>query len=172
MKKALLILSLAALVGCTCIGQIPQQYAYVDSACQATLPDYQDLVVVDDNCGLVTVLQIPAPGTIIETSTTVEMRGTDQSGNTVSMYFGITLLDTIAPTMQLNPEWVGYTDKEVGDMFRTTYGWIQLNLTTFNQTLPLAEWPGILPSSCFYMMIEVPDSTRNEWWWGVGYPEI
>lgn len=126
MKKLFVLFVLGfILYGCGCLAQIPPQYVYTDSNCVATLPDYSGLIIATDNCELVEVTQIPFPGVQIMVTTVIEMRAIDASGNTTSAYFNAVLLDTIPPAIQLNPAWTGYSDQEVGDMYKVFYGWVQ-----------------------------------------------
>jgi hypothetical protein len=134
MKKLFVLFVLGfILYGCGCLAQIPPQYVYVDDECTAIIPDYSNLVVVSDNCELADLTQIPSPGTAITVTTVIEMRAIDVSGNTSSVYFNAVLLDTVAPLIQLNPEWTGYTDTEVADMYKVYYGWVQEKGDYYNE---------------------------------------
>jgi len=121
MKKLVLLGFIALMYGCMMIAQIPRQYVYVDENCEATLPDYSELVVVKDNCGEYILIQAPAPGEIISTETIVTITAIDAMGNMASAEFPVSVLDTIPPNLyyndtmivQLNPEWKGYTDHAV-----------------------------------------------------------
>jgi len=177
MKRTLLLLVAVILYGCDCIAQIPTQYVYLDTTCTAVIPDYEYLVVVRDNCDNPVLTQQPPPGTVITHTTTVTFIATDSYGNGVSTDFQVVVLDTIPPTIQLNENWTGYSDKEVGDMYRTFYGWVQLNNTEWNRLY--AGQPQYIPEfdttiindtvRFFTNTILVPDYTRNEWWWGIAY---
>jgi hypothetical protein len=76
------------------------------------------------------------------------------------------ILDTIPPTIMLDPEWA-YTDQEVSDMYRTFYGWVQYNANNFVDTY---QWDSVvydIPKSTTYMnIITLPDTVRQDWWWG------
>ena len=134
MKKIFVLFVLGFLLyGCGCLAQIPPQYVYTDENCDAILPDFMGLVVVSDNCELVDITQIPLPGTVITVTTVIEMKAIDVAGNTSSAYFNAVLLDTIAPLIQLNPAWTGYTDQEVGDMYKVFYGWVQGKGDEYNE---------------------------------------
>lgn len=114
-----------SLITSCCFSQLPTQYAYVDENCIAIIPDFTEMVIVTDNCGIITMSQVPPPGDPITETTQIFIRATDDQGNNREMNFEMILLDTIAPLMQFNPDWVGYTDKEVGDMYKVYYGWVQ-----------------------------------------------
>ena len=134
MKKLLVLFVLGFLLyGCGCMAQIPPQYIYVDSACVGVIPDYSNLIVVTDNCEVAYITQTPAPGTTIAITTQIQMEAVDMIGNTSSVYFNALLLDTIAPLIQLNPAWTGYTDQEVGDMYKVYYGWVQGKGDEYNE---------------------------------------
>ena len=130
MKKLILLLLPFIVFGC-CFSQIPTQYAYVDDSCTATLPDFTGIVVASDNCDVPIITQLPQPGDTILVTTEVEIIAIDATGNSRSMTFDVVLIDTIPPTMQLNPDWQGYTDKEMGDIYRTFYGWVQIPWRSF-----------------------------------------
>lgn len=135
MRKTLLALTMVVLYGCGCMAQFPPQYVYVDSACTAILPDYISMAVVTDNCDLADITQMPPAGTPISATTNVELRAIDMVGNESSVYFNAILLDTIAPLIQLDPEWIGYTTKEIGTMYKTYYGWVQELGDYYNETV-------------------------------------
>ena len=124
-KKLTLITMFAALLTGCCFSQLPTQYAYVDENCIAVVPDFTTMVIATDNCGITAISQVPAPGDPITVTTIVTLQATDETGNQKSMTFDMVLMDTIAPLMQMNPEWIGYSDKEVGDMYKVFYGWVQ-----------------------------------------------
>jgi len=175
----ILIIIILALTGC-CFAQIPTQYVYADDSCKAVIPDYREMVVVWDNCDVPSVEQEPEDGTEIDGTTMVRISAIDGVGNRRSMTFDVVLLDTIAPTMQLNPEWTGYSDKEVEDMYRTFYGWVQTHKDEFVESY---AWDTIWHSGfnlngeiqdetiVFNNTILFPDTLRMDWWVGSNYPE-
>jgi hypothetical protein len=185
MKRLFLFSIMTLLYGCMMIAQIPRQYVYVDENCEATLPDYSDLVVVYDNCGSYSLKQDPVPGTIISGEVTVTFTAIDAAGNTADASFPVSILDTIPPTIldtamtiALNPEWEGYSDQEVMDMYRTWYGWTQFNLEEFNRLYADTEVFVQLGDTAFtdtlgkvYVFkntIMIPDTiTDSSWWWAI-----
>jgi hypothetical protein len=186
MKRLFLFSIMTLLYGCMMIAQIPRQYVYVDENCEASLPDFSDLVVVYDNCGAYELFQTPVPGTMISTETEVTMLARDLSGNEASASFYVSILDTIPPNfyyndtmiVQLNPEWKGYTDQEVSDMYRTFYGWIQYNNARFNELYADTEIFVELSDTSFTTtigevkiyenMIMIPDTIiDSSWWWAI-----
>lgn len=78
-----------------------------DNNCQETIPDYTGLVTVDDNCSSpanITLTQ-SSPISILSgssPSTTVTITAEDESGNTNSCQFDVTLIDNIAPEITCN----------------------------------------------------------------------
>jgi len=124
MKKAVLFLTAALLVGCTCIGQIPDQMIYLDSTCQAELPDYRDAVTVQDNCEGVVLLQEPDPGSILDAGNPfmdVVITATDISGNQDRVEFRVIALDTIPPVITLDESLMSYSVDIVGDLMEAAH---------------------------------------------------
>lgn len=79
----------------TCPGN---QSINANANCEATLPDYTSLVNATDNCGQpLTIIQYPAPGSIISATTAVTISATDDSNNTGSCEFSVILNDVTAP---------------------------------------------------------------------------
>jgi hypothetical protein len=176
MKKILLFLFTAILYGCGCIAQIPPQYVYVDSNCVGILPDYKYLVVAVDNCEIASLTQIPAPGVEIDQSTIVEMVAYDVAGNFSSVVFDVVMLDTLAPTIMLNPDWQGYTEQEIMDMYRTFYGHTQIKFADYNAKYAGDTQIFVIDSmeviwvvdtvKIFQNTIPIPDDiTDIDWWW-------
>ena len=100
MKKVLLFITLAALISCNCLPQIPTQYLPADENCEAVLPNYLDYVSVFDNCQGGTLTQIPLPGTVLTESNpwiTVTITAKDLGGRTDMEQFITVLDDGIAP---------------------------------------------------------------------------
>ncbi|MFC0604194.1 HYR domain-containing protein [Winogradskyella pulchriflava] len=67
------------------------------SGCDFSIPDYTGLTTVADNCGVASLVQTPSAGTIISghnASQTITLLVTDNSGNTNSTSFVITLKGT------------------------------------------------------------------------------
>lgn len=105
MKKLIPLLTALLLSSCIpcnlMLAQIPPQYVYCDNNCNATLPDFRLRVVVKDNCGVESISQTPAPGTVLvsDSPITVTIRATDRSKNFKQIKFIVSVLDTIAPTI-------------------------------------------------------------------------
>ncbi len=78
----------------TCPGN---QNEPLDASCSFTLPNYSSLAVASDNCGIDTITQLPAPGTIISGTTTITLTAVDNNGLTSSCNFDV------IPTDQTNP---------------------------------------------------------------------
>lgn len=103
MKKLLFIIAVFAFVGCNCIAQLPPQYIYVDSTCQAVLPDYTANVTVRDNCQVLGVSQSPEAGYIlnaVDQTVDVTITALDNFGNESYMIFEVIAVDTIPPIIE------------------------------------------------------------------------
>jgi hypothetical protein len=174
MKKLILFLFTALLIG-TVTAQIPRQFVYVNENCEAILPSYLNIFLFDDNCGIAEIKQLPPEGTVVTGETTVQIQAKDLQGNVAIVDFPVSILDTIPPTIQLDPSWTGYTDQEVMDMYRTFYGWTQYNLEEFNRLYSDTEVFVELADTSFTTTlgvvqiyentIEIPDTVRQDWWW-------
>jgi hypothetical protein len=100
--KRIFVFSLfLSLLSCTCLPQIPTQQLYVDSSCQATVPDYMTIFDVYDNCTDVDVVQYPAAGTILDQPDpfSVDLVAKDKYGNSTGVTFNVEILDTIGPQL-------------------------------------------------------------------------
>lgn len=73
--------------------------------CQYTLPDYVGIgqATYSDNCAPLTVVQTPAPSTVITSATTVSVSVTDPTGNESICAFTIAPLDNTPPTFDACP---------------------------------------------------------------------
>jgi large repetitive protein len=69
--------------------------------CAATLPDYTGLAMADDDCGVASVTQSPAPGTPVfgAGAITVTLTATDNNGNTRQCSFTVNKVDNVPPTI-------------------------------------------------------------------------
>ena len=76
------------------------QEGSVDATCNFTLPDYTSLATAADNCTVVTVSQVPVPGTIVALgSTTIVLTVTDGASNTATCTFDVLVSDNTNPTI-------------------------------------------------------------------------
>ena len=74
------------------------QDLYLDLNCQFLLPDYSGLIITSDNCtNIPTLNQIPLPGTLVTSNSTVFFTSTDASNNSSQCSFIVNLIDTINP---------------------------------------------------------------------------
>jgi gliding motility-associated-like protein len=90
---------------------LPDDLDYFDNNCQFTLIDYTQLINVTDNCDPTpNIVQSPAPGTSLTTSTVISFTATDLSGNTKSCSFNLTLTDSIIPIIICPNNTTGYLD--------------------------------------------------------------
>jgi gliding motility-associated-like protein len=70
-----------------------------DAGCQYTLLDYTGMAVTFDNCGPITVTQMPMAGTIISGTTTITLTATDGAGLQTSCTFDVIPTDQTSPTI-------------------------------------------------------------------------
>ena len=70
-----------------------------DSNCEFTLTDYTALATTVDNCGIVTVTQSPAVGTVITTTQLITLTADDGNGNTETCTFNVIPADNTKPTI-------------------------------------------------------------------------
>lgn len=80
-----------------------QNTIYVNSDCDASIPNYTSALAWTDNCtsvaALMTFTQNPLPGTLTSTDQTILLTATDEDGNSTSCSFNQIVLDTISPVM-------------------------------------------------------------------------
>ncbi len=83
----------------------PTQLLVLDGSCSASLSDYTSLAIASDNCGGVTVSQLPTPGTIVSGvgTTVVTLTATDGSSNTSSCSFNVSRVDQTPPSITCPP---------------------------------------------------------------------
>jgi VCBS repeat-containing protein len=85
----------------TCPGN---QTLVLGLSCNAILPDYRNLAIVNDNCtaaGNITITQSPAAGTIVNGTgnLTITLTATDGMGNNASCTFSVNKVDQTPPTI-------------------------------------------------------------------------
>jgi hypothetical protein len=166
MKRILILVSLAILVGCNCLSQIPPVTGYVNADCEVALPDFTLLVTVSDNCDATTLSQIPLPGTIVgQGVTNVVVAAMDVSGNVASVTATFVGLDTIAPIITIDETAFLYPTEDVMEMYRTFACWTQFNkdtfLTEFTEFDPVTEEyvPTHLENNIYNNTLYIPDNT-------------
>ncbi|HRF40301.1 MAG TPA: HYR domain-containing protein, partial [Saprospiraceae bacterium] len=83
----------------------PTQTLVLGSACSAALPNYTSLATANDNCGVQSVMQSPAAGTLVSGAgnMSVTLTVTDINGNTNTCTFTVTKVDNTAPTIACPP---------------------------------------------------------------------
>ncbi|UKN00093.1 HYR domain-containing protein [Paracrocinitomix mangrovi] len=82
----------------------PDQNDFYDANCEHTLLDYTSLVSSSDNCGVASVVQSPAPGTILTADQLITMTATDVNGNTFDCTFNLFLADSTSPSIICPPD--------------------------------------------------------------------
>jgi beta-lactam-binding protein with PASTA domain len=76
----------------TCPGNQSETY---NPSAGFTLPDYRNQATASDNCGVPSVTQTPAPGTVVNQNTKVTLKATDASGNLQECSFTVELSEDI-----------------------------------------------------------------------------
>jgi hypothetical protein len=121
MKKLLFLLCVIFTTGCGCIiSQIPAQKIYAGASCSAPIPNYLTKITASDNCEIASLTQTPAPGTLLNASNkvaTVVVKATDASGNIKQVSFTVTLLDTIKPTLTIDPTLLAYQADQISEVY-------------------------------------------------------
>ncbi len=75
----------------------PDQTLTPDPNCQVTVPDFASTGTYADNCGIGSVTQDPAAGTIVTGTTTITISVTDTSGNVATCQPTLIVSDTVNP---------------------------------------------------------------------------
>jgi hypothetical protein len=121
MKTKLLVLLSVLLSSCSCIlSQIPPQFIYAGSGCTAPIPDYKTQVTVTGGCTGFTVIQTPAPGTLLTTTNktaTIIIKATGTNGKSSQIQFGVSMLDTITPKITPTGSLVAYKLNQLNDVY-------------------------------------------------------
>ncbi|MDB4175578.1 HYR domain-containing protein [Flavobacteriaceae bacterium] len=77
---------------------LENQVVAVDTACSYVVPNYLTQVTAQDNCGVVSVLQSPLPGTTVSTGVTQITITANDGVNQSVCTFNLTIEDQTAPT--------------------------------------------------------------------------
>ncbi|MBL8863336.1 MAG: HYR domain-containing protein [Planctomycetes bacterium] len=92
--------SLTDTVAPTLTSCAPPQSAPAGAGCLAAVPDFTSLVVASDDCGAISVTQVPAPGTLVGTpGTDVVLTVLDAAGNPATCITNFVVLDTTPPAI-------------------------------------------------------------------------
>ena len=76
------------------------QNDFYNSNCEFTIIDYTLLLLNSDNCDpALTITQSPLIGSIVNSDTVIQFTATDDSGNSSSCIFSLTLSDTTSPQL-------------------------------------------------------------------------
>lgn len=121
MRKLIIFLIVAVIVGCDCLSQIPTQTIYADENCEAVLPNYLQYITVKDNCEGVLLTQIPLPGEMLSAGNpwvTVVITATDISGLRDVEEFTVTMIDTIPPEIIVDSVLLFYTAEQRSSLLR------------------------------------------------------
>ncbi|TML11745.1 MAG: HYR domain-containing protein, partial [Actinobacteria bacterium] len=80
------------------------QTVSANTSCQAPVPDFRGGLVVTDNCGVASIMQSPAPGTLVGLGTTnVTLTAADANDNETSCVTHFHVVDTTPPTITTCP---------------------------------------------------------------------
>lgn len=149
------------------LSQIPPQYIYAGPGCEAALPDYTPKVHATDNCVLVSILQTPAPGFLLNSAQMIQnvvIKATDKSGNSSQINFNVILLDTIPPVITVDTSL--YTDgyNLINALYNQADRILADKLNIFDATFPYSKLGLPVADSSWYKdyMVVVsapPDST-------------
>ena len=85
------------------------QVVEVNDECAYVLEDFTGIVIANDNCSDVFITQIPTPGTVLTTNTTIMVNVDDEHGNSTVCLFDVELIDTIDPVITC-PEDISMTN--------------------------------------------------------------
>ncbi len=81
------------------------QDLFIDANCDISLPDYTPLLTATDACGIATITQLPAPGTVFNGGDagahSVEFTVIDINGNTSNCSFNVNIIDDEAFTIDI-----------------------------------------------------------------------
>jgi hypothetical protein len=159
MKKIIILLSLVILISCNCISQLPNQFIYTGQSCTVLLPDYTKVVTVSDNCELISFIQTPLPGTILNRynlQVNVILTAIDNSGNESESKFNVILLDTLSPVFHYPDSMLVYSISTMSSIYLTFEKWIRENMLDF---VYYSNWDsiGIEPLKIYYPPVELSD---------------
>jgi hypothetical protein len=155
MKKLTILFSvLFFLSGCSCmLGQIPAQYIFVGENCSAVLPSYLDRVTATDNCVLASLIQTPAAGTVLTSAmmvNRVEIKATDNSGNSSSVSFDVVLIDTIPPVLTVDSVLITGDFEILATLYNQADRIIADKLAVWDATFPYASLGLPVQDSTYY----------------------
>ena len=124
--KSFLLLTVSILMSITVSAQViktkvaPQKLYCGSLNCSVPLPDYRLKISATDNCELASLVQLPAPGLILSNklrNVNVTVKATDNSGNATMVSFPVSLIDTIAPVMKIDPTLIALTLEQIDRMY-------------------------------------------------------
>ena len=153
MKKLVLLLSVAFLVGCSCLGQIPPvKYVEMDTTtCIAVIPDFIQWVTAETACGnSAIVTQSPTAGTTIVGETLLTIFALTESGQESEKNVRIIPIDPGKAIITIDAEFFAYGDEEVFDMIRVFNAWVYNYPARFNSAkdtggaLSWMEWKTVV----------------------------
>jgi len=80
---------------------VPDQIVLLTNGCEGVLGDYSSLISADDACdgNTLSIVQVPAPGTVITAGQSVTMTVSDVAGNSAQCTFNVSVSDQEAPSI-------------------------------------------------------------------------
>ena len=126
MKKALLLLTVALLVGCTCLGQLPPvKYVIADTiTCQAIVPDVLPFVSATAPCSdVVSLTQSPAAGSAFLTEVLLTVFAVTDQGVESNKNLRLVAVYNDSARITFDDELFVYNDPEVFDFIEIANIW-------------------------------------------------
>ena len=134
-----------------------------NSSCNYIIEDFTSELIVTDLCGVASILQVPASGTIVGVG--VQAIGfivTDNSGNTASCGFNITIEDNLAPLINcldtVEIELENSCTYEVPDYSSILSISESCGIQLFEQSIPAGTELGV---GTYFILIEATDVAGN-----------
>ena len=136
---------------------------YYTNNCDYTIPDYASLLNTTDNCGQTpTVTQSPSVGTLVNSDTVISLLATDDSGNSSSCYFNLTLIDTIKPTINCLGDTLDYFNENCLFVLGDYSNIVTINDNCDNNpSVVQTPSPGIFLISDTLLTLTVTDFSNN-----------
>ena len=86
------------------VSQLQDRIYFVNDSCTYSLPDFTKAITPIDNCDIRSFYQQPNSGTLLVEGVVTEVRivAIDGTGNSRTVKFNVILIDTIAPTFEID----------------------------------------------------------------------
>ena len=159
---------------------MPQKLYCGTTGCSAKLPDYRPQVVATDNCELASLVQFPSPGLTLSNklrNVNVTIKATDNSGNATLISFPVSLIDTIAPGIIVNPSLTAATLEQIDRMYDiadrsmaymmdgiAALDTVQWPMAKYFRDSTYYKQPMIVWTAPAHALHHDPDSTNQRYW--------